>query len=426
MDLRPLTQKPEFGRLWLGSTLGGLGGQLTVTAVMLHMFDITGSTLAVAMIAVAGLLPMIVAGLYGGMLSDRFDRRSVALSAALVTWVTTVVLAVVAWTGNVTEWWLYALSIVISAANSVVGTSKSSMTPRLVGDDLISAAAALNGISVGIMVMAGPAAGGLLVAFVGYPMTYMLDAVLMLSLFLGLWTLPRLRPAGSTGTHRAGTLGDGLRFLKSAPNLRTQFLLDIAAMVFGHPTAILPAVGVFILGGGAITTGLLTAAVAVGAFASGLFSGRIGGYPRHGLGIVRSVQAFGAATVLFGLTLFVAQLGWLQSSPVDEAHPNVTLLIVACFTLILAGAADNVSSIFRTTMLLQATPDAYRGRLQGVFTVVVTGGPRVGALYYGVFASFVALWVPAVVGGLAIIGIAAATLKYLPAFRQYDSRDPRP
>ena len=71
--------------MWLGSTLAGLGGQLTIVAIMLHMYDLTGSTFAVAMIAVVGLVPMIIAGLYGGMLADAFDRRIVALLAASIT-----------------------------------------------------------------------------------------------------------------------------------------------------------------------------------------------------------------------------------------------------------------------------------------------------------------------------------------------------
>lgn len=426
VDMRPLTQRPAFCRLWIGSTLGGLGGQLTVTAVMLHMYELTGSTLAVAMIAVAGLMPMIAAGLCGGTLADHFDRRTVALSGAVVTWVTTATLAVTAWTGNMNEWWLYALSIVISCANTVVGTSKSAMTPRLVGDDLISAAAALNGISVGLMVMAGPAAGGVLVALFGYPVTYLLDAVLMLSLFLGLWTLPPHRPTGSKNRAHAGSFRDGLRFLKKAPNLRTQFVLDILAMIFGHPTAILPAVGVLILGGGAITVGILTAAVAAGAFISGLFSGRITGYPRHGLAIVRSIQAFGAAITFFGLTLLGAQLEWFGIAPADEVHPNIVMVAFACLFLTAAGAADNISSIYRTTMLLQATPDDYRGRLQGIFTTVVTGGPRLGALYYGLLASVAALWVPPVAGGLAVLGIAGLLLRMIPAFHHYDARNPQP
>lgn len=406
--------------------LGGLGGQLTVTAVMLHMYALTSSTLAVAMIAFAGLVPMIFAGLYGGMLSDYFDRRRVALISATITWIATVSLATVAWTGHVNEAWLYGLSIVISCSNSVVSAAKTAMTPKLVGPELIAPAAALNGISIGIMVMAGPAAGGALVALLGYPLTYTIDVLLMLSLFLGLWTLPRLLPGGVTTRPGLESLRDGLRFLRTAPNLRAQFFLDIIAMVFGSPVAIFPAVGVVLLGGGEITTGILTAAVAIGTFLSSLVSGRLSGITRHGIAITRAVQAFGLATMLFGLALLGAHLGWFAPETVDATHPNVVMIVAACIALALTGASDNISSIFRSTMMQQATPDVYRGRLQGIFMTVVTSGPRLGALYFGVLASLFTLWVPAVAGGLMIMAIAGVLLRLRPGFGAYDSRHPQP
>lgn len=197
IDLRPFRVSPPFARLWIGSTLSGLGGQLTIVAVMLHMYELTSSTLAVSMIAVAGLVPMILAGLYGGMLADAFDRRLVALLAAAVTFASTVLLAVLAWGHLESVWWLYVLSVVNSAANSIVLATKSAITPRLLPRELLPAAAALQGITVGIMVMAGPALAGVLVALVGYAWTYTVDVVLMLSLFLGLWTLPSIRPEGA-------------------------------------------------------------------------------------------------------------------------------------------------------------------------------------------------------------------------------------
>src|SRR6185312_14206810 len=131
VDLRPLTTSRAFARMWAGSTLSGLGGQLTLVAVMLQMYALTGDTFAVSMIAVAGLVPMILAGLYGGMLADAFDRRAVALLAASVTFASTLVLAVLTWGGWETQWWLYALSIVNAAANSIVMTARMAIVPRL-------------------------------------------------------------------------------------------------------------------------------------------------------------------------------------------------------------------------------------------------------------------------------------------------------
>ncbi|MFY9711839.1 MAG: MFS transporter, partial [Microbacterium sp.] len=168
IDLTPLRTSPAFARMWIGSLLTGIGGQLTIVTVMLHVFDLTASTLAVSMIAVAGLVPMIVAGLYGGMLADAFDRRKVALIAASIAFCATALLAALTWTGTETIWWLYALSMIIAATNSVGFATRTAIVPRLIPIDQLAAASALNGISFGLTVMAGPALAGLLVALTGF------------------------------------------------------------------------------------------------------------------------------------------------------------------------------------------------------------------------------------------------------------------
>jgi MFS family permease len=425
IDLRPL-RTPAFARLWIGSTLAGLGGQLTIVAVMLHVYELTGDTFAVSMIAVAGLLPMIVAGLYGGMLADAFDRRVVALSAATVTFASTILLAALAWTGGETVWWLYALSVVNSSANSIVLATRSAIVPRLITRDLLPAAAALNGVSAGLMVMAGPALAGVLVALTGYAWTYTVDVVLMIGLFLGLWTLPSIRPEGEVVRAGLESLRDGWRFLRRAGNIRLQYILDIIAMTFGQPLALFPAIGAVLLGGGAITTGALTASIAGGVLVSSLFSGPIGRVRHHGVGIQRAIQVYGAAMLVFGLLLAAAAARWFAPSVIDETSANIVLIAASALALAVAGGADNVSAIYRSTMMQAAVPDAIRGRLQGIFIVVVAGGPRLGALYAGTLATFTALWFPPLLGGLVIVGLVSALVARNPRFRAYDADHPEP
>lgn len=277
------------------------------------------------------------------------------------------------------------------------------------------------------MVMAGPALAGILVAFTGYAWTYTIDVVLMLSLFLGLWTLPRLRPEGTVVRPGLESLRDGLRFLKRAPNIRLQYVLDIIAMTFGQPLALFPAIGVLVLGGGPITTGVLTAAIALGAFLSSLFSGPVGRVRRHGVGIERAILVYGVAIGAFGAVLLAATLGWFAPTDgVDADTVDLPLLCAAILALAVAGAADNVSAIFRSTMMQSAVPDAMRGRLQGIFIVVVAGGPRVGALYAGVLATATALWVPPLLGGFVIVGLVALLVRRSPRFRAYDALHPVP
>ncbi|WP_067198750.1 MFS transporter [Microbacterium sp. XT11] len=422
IDLSPLTESPAFARMWIGSALSGIGGQLTIVTVMLHVFALTGSTFAVSMIAVAGLIPMILAGLYGGMLADAFDRRVVALLAATVTFASTALLAGLTWTGTETIWWLYALSMINSAANSVGMATRTAIVPRLIPRDKLAAASALNGVAFGLTVMAGPALAGVLVALTGYGWTYSIDVLLMLSMFLGLWTLPALRPEGDIVRPGLESLKDGWRFLRSAGNIRMQYILDIVAMTFGNPLALYPALGTVILGGGAVTTGSLTAAVAVGTFSSSLLSGRVVQYRWHGRGIARAVQAYGVAVMMFGLVLLI---GWLDGGA-TESSPNLGLIVAACVALALSGAADNVSSIYRNTMMQAAVPDTMRGRLQGVFIIVVAGGPRVGALYAGTLATVTALWFPPLLGGFLVVALVALLATRHPRFRAYDAENPEP
>jgi hypothetical protein len=203
------------------------------------------------------------------------------------------------------------------------------------------------------------------------------------------------------------------------------FLIDIVAMVFGQPRVLFPALGALVLGGGPITVGALTAAFALGALLSGLFSGRLGEVRRHGRAIGWAVQAYGVAIAGFGAVVAVTILAGGNAG--SDAQPVSLLPIVAAaVALAAAGAADNVSAVYRSTMLQAAVPDAYRGRLQGVFIVVVTGGPRVGDLYVGLVASLGLLWLPPAAGGLIIVALAALLVARSRSFRSYDALDPRP
>ncbi|WP_367947968.1 MFS transporter [Rathayibacter sp. VKM Ac-2858] len=419
VDLSPLRESPAFARLWAGNVISGIGGQMTIVAVGLHIYELTGSTLAVAMVGVVALVPTVIAGLYGGMLADAFDRRLVLLLSAIVAWGSTAGIAALAWLGAETPLTLYLLTAVNAVATTIIGATRMTVAPRLLRLELVPAAAALGGIAGGVEVTVGPALAGVLVASSGFAVTYTIDVVLFLAAFLGIAGLPALVPEGERQRPGLESLRYGLRFLRGAPNIRLSFLVDIVAMTFGQPRVVFPAAAALLLGGGAVTVGALTAAYAVGALLSSVFSGRLTGVRSQGLAIGRSIQAYGALIVGFGAVLLVAEL-----TRHDASEPNLGLIAAASVALAGAGAADNISSIFRQTMLQTAVPDNMRGRLQGVFIVVVTGGPRVGDLYTGLLASLALLWLPPLAGGLAIVLILAAVLRLSPGFRRYDALHP--
>jgi MFS family permease len=426
VDLSPLRQSRPFAWLWAGGSISGIGGQMTIVAVGLHIYELTNSTLAVSLVGAFALVPMVVFGLYGGMLADAFDRRLVLLVAASVAWGSTITLALLAWTGVEVVWPFYLLTTLNAVAATVIGTVRFAILPRILPRELIPAASALNGISAGLMVTVGPALAGVLVAGVGFGWTYTADVVLFLSAFVGIITLPKIPPEGEVQRPGFASLKYGLDFLKTAPNVRMSFIVDIIAMTLGQPRVLFPAAGALLLGGGAVTVGILTAAGAIGALVSGIFSGRLGHVHLQGKAIGRSIIVYGLFIAAFGVVLLVMNTGWFGFVSSSFADANIPAIIVAAVLLAGAGAADNVSSIFRQTILQTAVPDNMRGRLQGVFTVVVTGGPRIGDVYVGAAAAFGALWLPPLFGGVAIVVLIATLVHWQRSFRDYTSLDPKP
>ncbi|MCW4386360.1 MFS transporter [Salinibacterium sp. SYSU T00001] len=426
IDLSPLRHSPAFARLWIGTAVASIGSQMTVVAVGLHVYDITGSTFAVAMVGTIALVPMIIAGLYGGMLADAFDRRRVALIAAVVAWGSIATLAAVTWFDSHDLWHLYALTTLNSVAATILSATRTAITPRLLPRELLPAASALGGMSMGTAITVGPALAGIFVASFGFAWTYSIDVVLFSAAFLGIITLPAIRPEGEL--HRPGleSITKGLAFLRRAPNIRMSFVVDIIAMTFGRPHALFPAIGALLIGGGAVTVGILTAAGAVGTLLCSLLSGQLGTVRRHGVAIGWSIAAYGVFVAGFGVVIAVVQLGGFAAETEDISEANLVALGLAALMMAGTGASDNVSAIFRSTMLQTAVPDNMRGRLQGIFIVVVTGGPRIGDFYVGAVAVVAGLWFPPLLGGILIIALIALCLRITPSFRHYDALEPTP
>ncbi|MEO5534985.1 MAG: MFS transporter [Pseudolysinimonas sp.] len=435
VDITPLRISPAFARLWFGGAISGIGAQLTLVAVGLQVYDLTKSTFAVSLVGGIGLIPMIIAGLWGGMIADAFDRKRVLIISALIGWAATATIAVIAFldatvTGPIPVWPLYLLATLGSVASTVQMTTRASVTPRLLPANLVPAASALNGISFGFMLTVGPALAGVLVASVGFGWTYLVDVLLFSAMFLGIITLPAMAP--SEGVERPGlkSLRQGLDFLRNAPNIRMSFIVDIVAMTFGRPHVLFPALGALVFGGGAVTVGILTASMAIGTFLASLFSGPVGHVHRHGIAIGRAITIYGGFVLMLGLTVLGMQVfqanGWVAPIGISIHDANPVALVVAAIAMLGMGASDEISAIFRGTMLLMAAPDGMRGRLQGIFTVVVTGGPRIGDLYVGILATAVALWFPPALGGILIIALIAILVRVQRTFRLYDARTPTP
>jgi len=462
IDLSPLRESPSFARLWWGLGLSSLGSQFTVVAVGLEVYDLTGSTLAVGGLGIAALVPLIVTGLYGGALVDAHDRRTVALATSAGLWIVTALLALQAWLDVDQLWVLYALVAVQSAGFGVNNPARSAIIPMLVRPARLPAANALQTLLFNTTLMLGPVLGAVLVARWGYEIAYTIDAVLFLAALWALLRLPSLRPgtiayaiepgdAVASGVpvpdgaqpdaslpdvsppdgpapdvpaparRRVGlsSVVEGLRYLATQPNVRMTFLVDLSAMVLAMPRVLFPALGVVVLGGGETTTGYLTAAIAVGGIAAGLLSGGLVRMRRQGAIIVWAITAWGLGVAGFGVVL----LGAGRTTPDHVLWPALTAVLVL---LAFCGAADNVSAIFRTSILQTAAPDDMRGRLQGIFIVVVAGGPRAGDLWLGAQASWWGEGTAAVVGGLSCVVVLWLLVRRWPGFYRYDALHPTP
>ena len=371
-DLAPLRASGGFRLVFASRTVTALGTQASEVALLVQAKQLTGSPLAVGLLGVVELVPLVVFGLYGGVLADRFDRR------ALMRW------------GEV--------SAVMMAAASLQRPSFDASLPRLVRRDQLTAASALLSTSQNASFLIGSALGGVLAVTPGPWLVYGVDGA---GFAVSFGLLTRLRPLpGSSGDDHATWRGitAGLRYAVRRQDLLGSYLADLTAMIFAYPNALFPFLAAQLHAPWA--TGLMFAAPSVGAFGVTVFSGWMGRVRRHGVAIALSAGAWGVMMAGFGLS------------------PD---LYVALACLIAAGAADMVSGIFRSTLWNQTIPDALRGRLAGVELLSYGVGPSAGQLRSGVVASLVSTRFSLVSGGLFCVGGVAVVCALLPGFVRYKS-----
>jgi MFS family permease len=409
-DITPLRVNPDFRRLWFGNTVSYIGQQMTAMAVALQVYAITGSSFYVGLVGLCSLVPLIVFGLYGGAVADVVDRRRLGLVTACGATALSAALAVVAIAGLRSVGVLYAIVALQAVCFAMNSPARSSMIPRLLPAEQLPAANALASLAGGVGQMAGPMLGGLFVGLWGYQAAYLIDVAAFTASLYAMWRLPAMLPGEApregevpAASRRRPSVVEGLRYLASRPNLRTTFVSDLCAMVLAQPRVLFPAIAGLWYGGDTRTVGLLAAAPAAGALLGSVFSGWLGRIHRQGLAVLVAVAAWGAAVAVFGLTRNL----WLG------------LLFLA-----LAGCADTVSMVFRNTMVQAAAPDDMRGRLQGVFLVVVVGGPRLGDFLAGSAADLFTPAVAVVGGGLACIAAISLIAALQRSFTVYDARRP--
>ena len=399
-----------FRVMFFSRTVAYLGSQAAEVALLVQAQRLTGSPLVVGTLGLAELVPLVVFGLYGGVLADRFDRR------ALMRWcepglaLCAVLLLVNALAPHPLLWPLYVVSALMMAVASLQRPAFEAATPRVVPRTQLTAAAAILSLSVNASVLVGSSLGGVLAAAPGPWVVYGFDAVGFCVSFALLSRLPKLPPvteeaAGDGGPGGGQASGPalkeilvGLRYAVSRRDLLGSYLADLAAMIFAYPNAMLPFLAAQLHA--PWSAGLMFAAPSAGAFAVSATSGWMPRVRRHGIAIAVSAAGWGLAMALVGLA------------------PDVYLVF---FLLAVAGGADECSGVFRDAMWKQSIPDQLRGRMAGIELLSYAAGPPTGQLRSGAVAAVTSVRFSLVSGGLACVAGVAAVLAALPAFRHYSA-----
>jgi MFS family permease len=369
-------------------------------ALLFQIYDLTGSTLAVAALSFVELVPLVTLTLLGGALADALDRRRLLLWTQVGMALTGVGLVVNAAIPNPQTWACFVLAF-FSASFFCLGIGgMRSITPRLVPGGQLTAALVLESISSSFASVAGPALGGLLIGTVGLTSTYVFDLVTFVAGIASIFALPAIEPVADADRPSLRSIADGFRYVLTQPVVLGFMLVDVNAMVFGMPMALFPAIATHRYGDPALV-GYLYAAPYAGALVSSLASGWIPHVRRQGLAVAIAASGWGLAIAAFGF--------------VDTLWVGLVLLAIA-------GGADNISAVFRATIMLSATPEAMRGRLTGIEFMQVASAPTLGNVEAGVVASLTSLRFSIVSGGLLCVVGTVLVAALFPALIRYDAK----
>jgi len=396
LDLTPLRTSPAFRRLWIGGVLSGFGGQATMVAVPYQIWQLTHSTVWTGAVGMAQAVPVVAVGLAAGSLVDRVDRRRLYLIALTGQAICSALLAVQGFAGVVPAAGVLALVAVQYCFVATAGPANRTFIPRLLPAEQLAAGLALNRIAFQGTMLVGPAVAGLLIGWYGVGGCYLVDAVSFALAFYGAARLPAMRPDGDAARPGLRGVADGLAFLVRTPVVRGALLTDLAATVLAMPLSLFPLVNAERFGGDPRTYGLFATAIAVGGVLASVLSGTYTRRSRPGRGMLAGAASWGLALALFA----IAPNAWLGLG-----------------FLVLAGIADTVSVVSRSTVVQLATPDALRGRVAAAEMAVGQAGPDLGNLRAGLLARATSGTAALLAGGLACLAGVVAVAATTPALR---------
>jgi MFS family permease len=398
IDFSPLKRYPDFRRLWLSGLISYFGSMFTYVALPFQVKELTGSYLAVGLIGLVEIIPLVIFGLYGGVLADHMDRKRMIWVTEFAALFLSTILLINSLLPSPKLAVIYIVAALFSAVDGLQRPSADAILPRLVEHKDLPAASALMSLRWQIGMVAGPALAGVLISIAGVSAGFILD---ILTYFLALFILIKVKnvpPMKNSEKPSFSSLVAGVKYAASRKDLMGTYLVDLSAMFFAMPTALFPFWAEQV--GAPWALGLFYAAGTIGSILVTLTSGWVKTYSKHGRAI------------------FLAALGWGVAITLAGLSNNLFLILLF---LILAGASDMVSALFRSTLWNQSIPDEFRGRLAGVELISYSVGPLGGQTRAGFTAELTSLRTSVVSGGLLCIGFVTLFTALLPDFRKYDS-----
>jgi MFS family permease len=402
-DVSSLRESRDLRLVVLGNFVSGMGTQATLVALPYQVFIETRSALLVGLLGAVELVPLIASALWGGAMADRMDRRKLLLLDQIGLVLVAGALAAVSFAGDPAIRVLFILAGLLAGVSALQNVVRSAIVPTLVRPELMRSALALNYGLYQLTMVIGPGLGGLVIAALGVGVAYTIDAVSCLAMVFAVLAIAPQPPRGveQHDTIRRSIV-QGLRFVRGNQALLGSFAIDLVAMTFGMPRALFAVLAVSVYHAGASGTGVLYSAVSLGATVAAITTGWLSHTRRLGLVVIWAVTAWAVAITFVGLA---------------------SSLWIAAALLVVAGAADSVSAVCRSTINQTVTPDHMRGRMSSVFSLVVTSGPRLGDIESGVVAGATSARVSVTSGGLAcLVGVGLVMIAF-PALKNYDSDD---
>ena len=402
VDISPLRNYPDFRRLWSSGLISYFGSMITYVALPFQIKELTNSYIAVGLMGAVELIPLIIFGLYGGVLADRVDRRKMIFITEFALMIMTFSLFINSQLAKPSLLWIYIVAGSFAALDGLQRPSADAILPRLVGHDDLPSASALMSLRWQTGVITGPALAGILLATTGIGTAYLVDVI---TFAISLIFIARVKSVKPTSKESAPTISaffsmvEGIKYATSRKDLLGTYLVDLAAMFFAMPNALFPFWADQLNATWAL--GLFYAAGTIGSVLVTLTSGWIKNYHHHGRAV------------------FIAALGW--GAAIAMAGATNSLFLILLF-LALAGASDMVSALFRGAIWNQSIPDELRGRLAGIELLSYSVGPLGGQMRAGTFAAVTNLRTSVISGGLLCIGFVSIAAGALPKFRKYDAR----